>query len=57
MGAGQRDGRPPLHGANLGLIDCFESDCGESGYPNVSISPDNIMVKLKANAEQNATPM
>ncbi len=41
----------------LGLIDCFESDCGESGYPNVSISPDNIMVKLKANAEQNATPM
>ena len=41
----------------LGLIECFESDCGESGYPNVSISPDNIMVKLKANAEQNATPM
>jgi hypothetical protein len=57
MGAGQRDGRRRSTARTLGLIDCFESDCGESGYPNVSISPDNIMVKLKANAEQNATAM
>jgi hypothetical protein len=39
------------------LIDGFEADSGESRYPNESISPDNIMVKLKANAEQNATPI
>jgi hypothetical protein len=39
------------------LIDWFETDCGESSYPKESISPDNIMVKLKANAEQNATAM
>jgi hypothetical protein len=39
------------------LINCFENDFGAFGYPNVSISADNIMVKLNANAEQNATPV
>jgi hypothetical protein len=32
------------------------NDPDESNYPKESIRPDNIMVKLKANAAQNATP-
>jgi hypothetical protein len=31
----------------------FETDLADS-YPKESITPDNIIVKLKANAQQNA---
>jgi hypothetical protein len=49
--------RAPPAGERWTLIEWFEADCGESRYPKESIRPDNIMVKLKANAEQNATAM